>query len=887
MGAVYEAYDPRLRRRLAIKVLKSSRRAGESSDMEDKLREEARALGRLSHPSVVTVTDVGVHAGQTFVAMEFVDGGTLADWTTARPLGMRGRTRQLVQFAIEAAEGLHAAHEAGLTHRDVKPANLLIDARGRLRLADFGLAAASPSTGSAAAPAHSGTYRRPVGTPAFMAPEQFAGEADERSDQFGWALSFYEALCGVRPFAANSIHARLDKFSRGPWPLAEVPPGLPARVGQVLVRALKIDPEDRYPSMEAAAEALRGATTRPGRWALGAGLVLCSGAVIALVSRASVPECDPMQLRDNWSSARSAELRGSLEQAAPFGAQTWTTIEPQLDTLADEWTRVRIEVCTDARSGAIGSDAAARSLVCLQTAQDARDEAIDALLDADLETVGRARKIIDELPSAQGCEPAELGLELASADTDPRLVQAAVALAAGKHEAAAQKIERILADARAKGDRVNEARALSQRAVLYIQREQPEQAIDDLRAAFFTASALGEDALAFSSALQLAFVYGEKTRNVPEANAWIEHAEVAAARKGLEPIDTARLEARRGVIAQRDGRLESAAAHARRSIELMTSELGPDARAVASGYVNLSNALREQEDFEGAAQSLQAALESHARRLGSKHPETVSVVRAICELRGVSHRPETALQACGEYVAFARESYPPGHLQLGLALAADALARSRQGQLDAASQGYRASLEILEAHYPATHPRVAQTQQNLAIVLLELDELDEAIPLFHRGLESTRAVLGRDHLDVGVAMVNLAGAYVEADEPEAAARLLREALGILSAKLGPRTRARVIASGMLIRIQLDEGRSDEAMELLEPIVAGLKESPLDGETDGWIHMLYSRALLAKGDRGGAVQHAALARSLLAAGAESAPSIREELDALTKLLADGG
>lgn len=215
MGVVWAARDTRLDRPVALKLLRQG--AAQSP------AEEARLQARVSHPNVVQVFDVGEADGQAFVAMEFVEGSTLRRWLR------QPRSREaILRVFHEAGQGLAAAHRAGLVHRDFKPDNVLVDVSGRARVADFGLAAMAERV----------SHRR-AGTPAYMAPEQFAGGAvGPHSDQFGYCVALVEALTGQRPRAGE----------RG-W-------GLPSHLEQPLARGLTPAPEARFPSMEALLEAL-------------------------------------------------------------------------------------------------------------------------------------------------------------------------------------------------------------------------------------------------------------------------------------------------------------------------------------------------------------------------------------------------------------------------------------------------------------------------------------------------------------------------------------------------------------------------------------------------------------------------------------------------------
>jgi hypothetical protein len=264
-GIVYEAFDPQLGRRIALKMVRP--RPGEAATMgAGRLLREARAMARLSHPHVVHVHDAGVFAGQVFVAMEHVDGGTMATW-----LAQASRSwRDIVQCFLEAGQGLAAAHAAGLIHRDFKPENVLIGNDGRARVTDFGLARAIDL--DSAVPAH-GAPMSPsswrgskelltlteagalAGTPAYMAPEQFQhGRPDERTDQYNFCASLYAALYGQWPCGGSSgqMMTLPELARRVITGEIETPPdslGVPAAVFAVVRRGLSLSPLDRFGSI--------------------------------------------------------------------------------------------------------------------------------------------------------------------------------------------------------------------------------------------------------------------------------------------------------------------------------------------------------------------------------------------------------------------------------------------------------------------------------------------------------------------------------------------------------------------------------------------------------------------------------------------------------------
>ena len=268
MGVVYGAYDPELDRKIALKLLKGSELAQEDGARARLLR-EAKAMARLAHPNVIAVHDVGIFNGQVFLAMEFLGGGTLNSWLGAG----RRHWREVLDVFVGAGRGLSAAHAAGLVHRDFKPDNVLLDKDGRPRVVDFGLARDAASAAQdegnpdaitagelAASTTHLGTLTRTgtlMGTPAYMAPEQIAGDPiDERTDQFSFCVALYEALYGERPFRGDSLLRLLHNVSEGHLEPMPEDRELPAWIRRAVLRGLKADPAQRWPSMAALIAAL-------------------------------------------------------------------------------------------------------------------------------------------------------------------------------------------------------------------------------------------------------------------------------------------------------------------------------------------------------------------------------------------------------------------------------------------------------------------------------------------------------------------------------------------------------------------------------------------------------------------------------------------------------
>lgn len=374
MGVVYAAYDPELDRKVAIKLLHSEANDGQASQGKARLLREAQAMARLAHPNVVAVYDVGTLGERVFLAMEFIDGCTLTAWLQAQP---RRRDEILEKFTA-AGRGLIAAHTAGLVHRDFKPDNVLIGRDGRARVTDFGIARSIERPGAPA----SGTpsperavealvgpdgqaqalglpltrHGALLGTPRYMAPEQFRSAAvDARTDQFSFCVALYEALHGVEPFSGDTLASRCLSVITGqmnPLPL-EAQRRAPGWLRQVVLRGLKLSPDERYPSMEALLAALGRDVERQRLRILGAAAVLVlvafAGGLIARGLRrgpGSLCRGQAERLVGIWDQERKRAVKQVLlASGRAYGEEAWQRLEPRLDAYVRDWSAAQVEAC--------------------------------------------------------------------------------------------------------------------------------------------------------------------------------------------------------------------------------------------------------------------------------------------------------------------------------------------------------------------------------------------------------------------------------------------------------------------------------------------------------------------------------------------------------------
>jgi hypothetical protein len=411
MGVVYLARHLTLDREVAVKVWRGLEGEGVA-----RLVREAKAMARLSHANVVTVYDVREHGGGVVIAMEYVPGGTVRDWVARHRPGWRA----VVDLYVRAGHGLAAAHAAGMVHRDFKPDNVLVGSDGVPRVGDFGIARGlDPDPASGGGVPAPGMHQ-PVlstrmtatgglmGTPAYMAPEQYAGHADPRTDQFAFCVALWEAVYGQRPFPGRTPgELLLQTQNRQVLP---PPPGtdVPAWVREILLRGLSPDPRFRYPSMHALCEALQrppAATGKVVAAVVGAvalvAVVIGGGLVLAARDDAPAPAPEPVAAVVEPAPVEPTPAPvppGPVEPAPePTPAPTPPVIEPTPlpPTSADGWDRKSSLWCANKAIELRGETLRVAEGAAFEVAEGCRLRLIDCDIEAETVVSGGGKSEIE------------------------------------------------------------------------------------------------------------------------------------------------------------------------------------------------------------------------------------------------------------------------------------------------------------------------------------------------------------------------------------------------------------------------------------------------------------------------------------------------------------
>ena len=409
-GVVYEAHDPQLERRVAIKLLRPGA-AIPLDKAEQWLAREAKTLAKLSHPNVVPVYDVGTHDDQVFIALEYVAGATMREWMADSP-----SWPEVVDVFVQAAQGLAAAHAAGVVHRDFKPENVLIGDDGRVRVSDFGIARrlddgartdGEPLDDTSSEDVRDATTHRAAGTPSYMAPEQFLGDpVDARTDQFGFCVALHEALYGSRPFAGTTRQTLAANVIAGRRRTPEIAQPPPVWLDRVIARGLSVDPAQRFASMDALLSQLQ---RRPGKRRLAIGLAFAAGvaataALAVTSSEAPASPCGDAEQRLSlvWNANRAGGIRQAFEDTQlSYAPDTATRITHALDGYGTQWKHAYAGACRG-----VAEDVAMRRMHCLQSRLLELDSLVTELSTADRAAVEHSISGVASLLDPAACEHA-------------------------------------------------------------------------------------------------------------------------------------------------------------------------------------------------------------------------------------------------------------------------------------------------------------------------------------------------------------------------------------------------------------------------------------------------------------------------------------------------
>jgi tetratricopeptide (TPR) repeat protein len=592
----------------------------------------------------VQVYEVGEHQGRTFLAMELVEGGTLADWLAAR----RRSWKEILQRFVAAGRGLAAAHAAGIIHRDFKPDNVPMTRDGRVCVADFGLASTEETIPTATEDppkpmpgellSTSGTV---LGTMRYMPLEQIRGETvDARADQFAFCVALHEALWGVSPYPAETAAERQLTLETGiatPPPRGRAPRGL----WWVLRRGLSRDPAGRWPDMDALVAALEAVPRRRRWFAISGLLVASSGSLLAAALLQPKPcgKVDGM-LAAIWSEDGRRSLGDAFAATKqPFADATASAVADTLDDWSVQWMEEQRALCQATAEGVRSAALLDARSACLEQQRDVFVVTLEALNQADVATVIHAGKVVAALPEPQSCHDVQ-GLRSglpSSSDDVKRLLRRVLARSQtqrlmGRPAAVKELVELAREEAKALGDQLLLAEAQAEWGEVTFVMGKREQGVEALVAAVDVAEANHQDRLAARIWADLAAWSVIDLRDVERGRAWLRRAKAVLEQVGGSLLDRARLEFVEGELAALDGNFEDAERAIRVSLGMLDEDDGLAAALVRPGYLSsLATVVeargRPDEALKLRRQSLVAAEAS----LGLQHPWLAETMVSLAE----------------------------------------------------------------------------------------------------------------------------------------------------------------------------------------------------------------------------------------------------------------
>jgi tetratricopeptide (TPR) repeat protein len=717
MGEVYAAYHPDLERRIALKIVEES--GPDSAERRARLLREARAIARLSHPNVVSVHDAGTVGDRVYIAMELVEGETVDAWQRAAP-----RTwREVVDVFVAAGRGLAAAHAADIVHRDFKPQNVMVGKDGGVRVMDFGLARLVnddlPGGAERERADHGGTSRSAtvtktgalLGTPAYMAPEQFRGGAtDARADQFSYCVALHEALHGLRPRLAH-LEEDLPAALSPPVVSADRRSRVPAWLRAAVLRGLRQDPAQRFASMNQLLVVLERGRTRRRRRVLAAAASLISALVIFggwRVAHQPRFECKVPadRLAAAWPLASGGARRDQLERAllasgGDDAPAVWRQLASTLDDHVGKWTVLYQEACEATHlRGEQSPEVLDLRMRCLANNLDEVRALTDVLIKADARAISQA-------VGATG------GLTPTTVCSDVALLRSKVPLP--RDEPTRRKIEglqRAVNDARALRDVGNVQSALEQTRAL-----QPE------------VEAVRHPPL-MAALLMLIGTIRVDLGDFAQAETMVKNAFVAA-EAGND--DAARAEAASLLVTAvgMQGRLTESDLWVRDANAIL-DRLGPGHGRTRSWVLNNQGGIFFLHgDFERARLALEQAVALKEEGLGPRHPDVAITLFSL----GVAYKGlgklERALAAEDRALAIWND---PGSLFAAKASSNRGEILTALGRHREAEEAFQSALRVFERETDPDDVEVSHPLTGLAEAKLATGDARGAIPLFERAL---------------------------------------------------------------------------------------------------------------------------------------------------------
>lgn len=766
---VYKAHDNVLGRTVALKLLRDTE--------DDGVLDEARLAAKLNHPNIVAIHDAGrLPTGQVYLAMEHVAGGSLDRWLS-RARRSRG---EILRVLVEAGRGLAVAHDAGIVHRDIKAANILVGDDGRARVTDFGLATLDRA--------------RVAGTLPYMAPEQLDGEATAASDQFGFAATAWEALTGALPYAIGGDRAAA--IARG---IVAPKTPLPRALDRALRRALEPQPAKRWPSMHALNEALAADPARTWKIAGAGAVALAIGTTTFAI--AARPAGDAGPTCAYASTAIAGDERAQIERAfaaskKPFAPAIQARVLAELDDYARGIDAQRADACRATRAGTQSPELLDLREQCLYE----RSRALAAVAgvfaratDAEIENgVALARGLPSIAPCADRAwlaervrPPADVATQIRVTQIAERVATSSAELRAGRIPQAVATADAALADARGVDHLPTRARAELAAGQARAKMGETKIAEQHLQDAAQLAQRGKDDRTAAEAWIELVKVIGHGNGRYDEALRYAGFADATAARLGQATELRARLAYYKCAIFDLQAKLDDATRECDAAVAAWTEARGADALEIADVLVVASRVAYKAARRDVAEATIARALALREAALGKDHPAIMEALFAQGQFAIGAGKLDAAQAAFERGMQIGRAALGEDTLPMAALQSQMASLLERRGDFAAALVAIDRSSAIRTRIEGANHPDMVFNYIQRGRILESLGRDADAEVAYQAGHAIITKTLDGNHPSLTALLQDLGRLHGRMGKSAEARRELEEAIRVAKASEEP------------------------------------------------------------------------------------------------------
>ncbi len=829
MGAIYQAFDPELNRPVALKLLsiKTDKQRSLKDQETDRSRmlREAQALAQLTHPNVVTVYDVGEYQDSIFIAMEFVQGSDLNEWRKENNPSLD----EVLAKVIDAGKGLAAAHQAGIIHRDFKPGNMIVGEDGRVRVLDFGLARAAGTADKKKAAAEaqervsaitrsgsessknmlSGSLTQDgllVGTISYMAPEQMdQNPVDERSDQFSFCITLYEALYGCKPFAGTKVRQLFRRMKRESF-VRPLDTKVPQWLDDVLVRGLSFNHEDRFASMDELMEALqsdpeilhRELRDKRKRMVMVVGSISLSLLIGALSIWYAVTLGDRLckGVEDKLVGVWDPEVRASVKKAflatkRYYAENSFERVATILDRRVSQWMAMRTDACKathvrgeqseqmlDLRMRCYKRKLSEMNALVTLFATQTDGRVIDKAVQATSGLSGLSR-CADEESLASEIPPPEDPIKRKKVEVLRKNLDEVDALRrSGKYKEGMRLVRMSLAQAKSLDFKPVEAEAMYLLGRLQEITGKYEDALKTLADTAALADEFKHDEIRAKANNELIWVIGYRLGRLEDIESLIKRSKAVIGRLGDQGEITARWHNIVGTVFAQKKDDDRALIYFKKALKIRKKIFGLQSTYVAESHNGLGLVLYDMGESKQALVHLETALKIKENALGPEHPDLAGLHLNIGLLvsqwgdfgRALRHYEKTQKidkEALGSEHPFMAGSYNNiGNLYYEM------------GDYSLALENHQEALRIREKSFAPESWDVAASLDSIASIYHAMSEYDLALVYFERAQKIWEKILLPEQTDLTWSLNGIGWVKMQQGKPTEAKKYFEQVLSI-------------------------------------------------------------------------------------------------------------